>query len=642
MNTKKFVAVLLVLAMLLCIPVTASAAETTTIASNISVPGGWQGVCEVYTTNWGGALDPASLTEGGYFTLHLSGENVWSAHLAFNGAAWAQVDRDVSAGTVLDDGSYVFTFSYADCAAAYGGDFSTLGAVYVYVNSPEDGTGVTVHSLTYTSVDAPVDEEPEVPEEPVNNTYVVAGTAGLCGSEWNGTDTANQMTDEDGDGVYTITYYGVAAGYYEFKVVENGENWYGDSNWNNVVLNLGGVCDVTISFDTATYTVSYTISGGEVVDDGTQYIVAGVSELCGSYWDPSDTANLMSDADGDGVYTITYYGVEPGSYEYKVVANLPDGTQNWLCNDGWSNEIVTVEETTDVTICYDKLTGAIYHEGAGVNNDETIASCIVAGYSSLCGSEWDPSDVNNQMLDDDGNGIYTITYYDVAPGYYEFKIVENLSNGTRNWLTNNEYGSNMNVNLTWRTHITITYDSNTGDIAVYKKGKEYTAALGFGDADWWPNTGLDANSAATTIVDGEGNYTLVWDVPGSCWGATAEGVIYFFIDIKGAYAEIAKNTVVTNVTVKADGVEIPVDMSKVQVYDSNGDYRIELTNLTWSGGYTAVDSGLAINETLIVTFTLGSGNATTGDSTNLAVICGAMLVSAMGVVALVVSRKKFI
>ena len=735
MRTKRFVAVLVVLAMLLCIPVTASAAETTTICGEKSVPGGWQGVCEVYTANWGGALDAGILTADGYFTLHFSGENIWSVHVALNGAAWVQIDRDISACTLLDDGSYVATFNRSEYVAGYGSDFSGLGAIYVYTNSG-DGAGVTVHSLTYTATEEKpevvntyivagyaglcgsewngsdvankmsdddsdgiytitytavpagyyefkvvengsnwygdsnwnnvvlelasvsdvtisfdsvnkvvsyhvVAQEPEVPEEPVSSTYVVAGSAGLCGSEWNGTDPANQMSDEDGDGIYTITYTGVAAGSYEFKVVENGATWYGD-NGNNVVMNLGAKCDVTISFDAASKKITFEVSGAEIVDDGTKYIVAGVAALCGSEWAPGDEANRMSDEDGDGIYTITYTAVEPGNYEYKVVANLPNGTQNWLCNDGWSNEVVSVVETCDVTICYDKASGKIYAIGDGVNTEETIASCVVAGFSSLCGSEWDPGDLKNEMKDEDGNGIYAITFYGVAPGYYEFKVVENLSNGTRNWLTNNPYGHNMNIQLTWRSNITVCYDSNTGAIDVYKKGQEYTASLGFGDADWWPNTGLEGESAATTVVDGEGNYTLTWDVPGTCWGATAEGIVSFYIDIEGAYADIAKNTKVTSIVVKADGVEIPVDMSKVQIYDADGDYRIELTNLTWAGGYSAVDPNMIVDETLTVVFTLGSGNATTGDSTNLVVLCGAMLLSAMGIVALVVNRKKFI
>ena len=144
----------------------------------------------------------------------------------------------------------------------------------------------------------------------------------------------------------------------------------------------------------------------------------------------------------------------------------------------------------------------------------------------------------------------------------------------------------------------------------------------------------------TCQVDGEGNYTLTWDVANTCWAST-EGMSVFYIDILNAYAEINANTVVTNVSVKADGEEVAVNMGNVKVYDSEGSYRIELYNM-YGGSASAVDTGMVISDTLIVTFTLGSGNPGTGDSTDLMVLCGAMLVSAMGVVALVVSRKKFI
>lgn len=636
MNTKKFLAILMVLAMLLCIPVTASAAEGYTASLNVN----WWDYSTQTITGAGTYTLTADLNwDGG--EVQYAAITIPDAYSAMSGCSAAMT---VSLGDqVLYDGGVSLNAQWVDDGT---GNYVQSNNCYIELYASWNGTNLvesipTGGILTVTlNITGELNNggSQETPEETAS-TYVVAGYAGLCGSEWNGTDPANLMSDEDGDGIYTITYYGVPAGYYEFKVVENGENWYGDSNWNNVVLNLGAECDVTISFDTATCTVSTAVSGGEVVDDGTKYIVAGVSELCGSYWDPSDAANLMSDEDGDGVYTITYCGVEPGNYEYKVVANLPDGTLSWLCNDGWSNEVVSVEETCDVTICYDKLTGRISAVGSGVNTEKTIANCILAGQAALCGSDWDVSDLNNEMLDEDGDGIYTITYYNVAPGWYEFKVVENLSNGTRNWLTNDPAGNNMHVNLTWYTHITVSYDSNTGDIIVTKTAKEYTAALCFGDADWWPSCSVDY-PPVTCQVDGEGNYTLTWDVANTCWAST-EGMSVFYIDILNAYAEINANTVVTNVSVKADGEEVAVNMGNVKVYDSEGSYRIELYNM-YGGSASAVDTGMVISDTLIVTFTLGSGNPGTGDSTDLMVLCGAMLVSAMGVVALVVSRKKFI
>lgn len=80
----------------------------------------------------------------------------------------------------------------------------------------------------------------------VPDSYVVAGSAGLCGSEWNATDENNKMTEDNG--VYSITYEGVAAGEYELKVVKNGTNWIGGEDGNNVHFIVSEDCDVTVTY----------------------------------------------------------------------------------------------------------------------------------------------------------------------------------------------------------------------------------------------------------------------------------------------------------------------------------------------------------------------------------------------------------
>ena len=144
--------------------------------------------------------------------------------------------------------------------------------------------------------------------------YSVAGEAGLCGSAWTPEDINNMMLDEDGDGIYTITYTEIAAGSYKFKVT--------DGTWNNswptkdYVLKLEAKSNVTISFDTAAKAVDVKVEALEapVETEPTEptpatYIVAGVAELCGNGWDPADTNNLMADEDGDGIYSITYTAI---------------------------------------------------------------------------------------------------------------------------------------------------------------------------------------------------------------------------------------------------------------------------------------------------------------------------------------------
>lgn len=95
-------------------------------------------------------------------------------------------------------------------------------------------------------------------EEPVINysEYIVAGTSGLCGSEWDPADEANRMID-NGDGTYTIVYKDVAVGSYEFKITKGSwnenENWgVGGVNGGNVTVTVETVSDVTITFVPAT------------------------------------------------------------------------------------------------------------------------------------------------------------------------------------------------------------------------------------------------------------------------------------------------------------------------------------------------------------------------------------------------------
>lgn len=97
----------------------------------------------------------------------------------------------------------------------------------------------------------------------LGSVYTVVGAAGLCGSAWDTTAAANDMTYDAATGVYTKVYENVAAGTYEYKVCLNhawgtGEYPVGMVN-NNVTVSAAG-STVTITWNPTTQTLDAIVS----------------------------------------------------------------------------------------------------------------------------------------------------------------------------------------------------------------------------------------------------------------------------------------------------------------------------------------------------------------------------------------------
>lgn len=169
----------------------------------------------------------------------------------------------------------------------------------------------------------------------------------------------------------------------------------------------------------------------------------------------------------------------------------------------------------------------------------------------------------------------------------------------------------------------------------------YNAFLCFSDGDWWPGVSMDSDYKVFTPVSGPGSYTLSWNLSDWGWEA-ANGAMVFYIDIDDAFIKL-HNCGVTALTVSADGAPVNVNLSNVKVYNSNGDYRIELYN-AYSGSAGAVSNTIQFSENLTVSFTLeelAADSPSTGDGTDLTGLYGIMLAATLGVVALVPAGRKF-
>ena len=157
------------------------------------------------------------------------------------------------------------------------------------------------------------------------DVYIVAGSEELCGTVWDGTDHNNKMTD-NGDGTYSKTFTNVAAkNGYQFKVVKNGVEWYGDEADNNITFNVTTACDVTITFNTTTFKSTVTGTGVQAYVFNVEKVVAvgngAGAWLNGANWDPNADANKMTQV-ADKVYEIAFDNVPVDEgYMVKFVTN---------------------------------------------------------------------------------------------------------------------------------------------------------------------------------------------------------------------------------------------------------------------------------------------------------------------------------
>ena len=253
--------------------------------------------------------------------------------------------------------------------------------------------------------------------------YTVVGPDAIFGSNWDTTDTNNDMVLGD-NGEYSWMREGVALyGNFDFKVVGNHSyNAYqwpmGPYNWTANV-DEEGIYTILITFDPnaadddrITCTLTKTGDIGHV--DHT-YTVAGSDNLCGSFWDTNDTNNDMVQGE-DGIYTWSKSGLEMGEGElvkFKVVQDHA-WTYAWPSMDweytfqeaGTYNVVITFNaDTKEITFDATKADAPAYDLG-DVNMDGKVRiDDVTALIDYLLGGD---AEINLDVADCNNDGYVRI------------------------------------------------------------------------------------------------------------------------------------------------------------------------------------------------------------------------------------------
>ncbi len=166
--------------------------------------------------------------------------------------------------------------------------------------------------------------------------------------------------------------------------------------------------------------------------DGGTYVVYGDDSLCGTYYNPGDQSNIMTQS--GAVYTKTYTNVAAGDYEMKVgkVTNFDypysDGFEGYGAPHG-GNFHFTVTAPCDVTVTFDPATKEITVSGLYIAPEPQfeVGTVYAVGEGSgtwLNGATWNPGEPANQMTEVE-TGVFEIVFSGVNAGTYEFKFAHN-------------------------------------------------------------------------------------------------------------------------------------------------------------------------------------------------------------------------
>ena len=252
---------------------------------------------------------------------------------------------------------------------------------------------------------------------------------------------ASQMTN-DGNGVYSYTQEVEAGSFIQWKYL-NGADWAfeesvppscgnPDDNFNRY-MTLGDedvVLDVVcfgscVACGTVVETTPVTFN----VDMSQQTVSADGVHLAGSVqgWNPATTE--MTDADGDGIYSVTL-DLEAASYQYKFVNGNAWGFDESVpseCAVSNNREITVGTAAMSVTYCFGQCTAGCVAplDAAEITfavdmSQETVAESGVWLMGGFTSPAWQEGAI--QMSDDDGDGVYTVTATVDGPAEFQYKF----------------------------------------------------------------------------------------------------------------------------------------------------------------------------------------------------------------------------
>ncbi len=214
-----------------------------------------------------------------------------------------------------------------------------------------DATGDYTFTWTYATNTLTVTYPAETGEE-IQHTYTVVGPEAMFGTNWDPSNTANDMTKQE-DGTYTKTIENVtlaAEATNEYKIVrDHSWEWKELSGDDNLTFSVdkSGIYNLTFVLNADATEASVTTSLLEETDVVLDAYVAGNEALTGSNFSLEEKNKMTYDSETK-TYSHTLTGLKASTYyELKVVHG-----SSWLGYDKLSTVPQGVTEGNSQNICF--------------------------------------------------------------------------------------------------------------------------------------------------------------------------------------------------------------------------------------------------------------------------------------------------
>ncbi len=283
-----------------------------------------------------------------------------------------------------------------------------------------------------------------------------------------------------------------------------------------------------------------------------------------------------------------------------------------FCDSAWGNGMWATEESAKATITGDGSYSVAWNAPEGTSvADAGVFVIDMAGAQAAMDAEGKTFEVTALTVKVDGTEVPVdvsklITGDLEKNGNYRIEIYNMVGAGT----ATNPPLDNTAVKFTKSLQVDFTIKTidKPADGEVTPVVLDCNAALSFCDSAWGNGMWATEESAITKVT-GDGSYSVIWNAPE---GTSVADAGVFVIDMAGAQATMdaeGKTLAVTALTVKVDGTEVPVDVSKILSGDleGNGNYRIEIYNMVGAGTATNPpldNTAVKFTKSLQVDFTL--------------------------------------